>query len=734
METEFEYLPHCISSDCFYRQQKSTDSKVKVDYGSYALVSLDFDNFNYINDLFSYEFGDRVLRRITEHFSSYLVEGEQFSRLHADHFAFFVKASDDIINRFCEMTDVKELLADILPTHYNLVCSGGIVFLSEYDETLSALLDKANFARKLAKGNHVNTFFTYDKKVSEDLEWRKVITLMMESALKNNEFEMYLQPKVLIKTGQIVGAEALARWNTKDYGMIFPDRFIPILEQNGFIKQLDFFMLDQACLFLEQSIVKGIAPLPISVNFSKIHIRTSGFVDHVFHTVNRHGIPTKLIEIEFTENIYLGDFQTLVEVTSALKYLGFRVSLDDFGSAYSSLNYLKDLPVDIIKIDKGFLNSSTNTDKGRVIISKVVEMAKSLRLLSVMEGVETEEQVDFLQKLSCDLGQGFFYAKPMPVSAYTDYVKNGSPVTDINEYLSSKDSRDDKDYLNAIPQEFQMDNWELYTLGQNIDMGLMKGYLDGEASIQYINNRALEYLGYNRQEFREIFNNNITAFTHPDDVLTVKKNSQELISSGKPLEFRTRAIRKDGKIIVFQGRASCVIDNQGRHVGIYAFQDVTKELERTEALQQALEDKISALEALVASERKSREALCLSQERYRLTLEQGDDIMFDWDFADDSVRFSGKYSRLLGNETVQKNVRSNPAILDNIHPEDVPRFKQWVNDTYKKAGESHIKYRFQLAGGQYIWVRARCVSINDAQGKPIEAVGALTNIDSRVKK
>ncbi|MEG1541791.1 MAG: PAS domain-containing protein, partial [Oscillospiraceae bacterium] len=267
-----------------------------------------------------------------------------------------------------------------------------------------------------------------------------------------------------------------------------------------------------------------------------------------------------------------------------------------------------------------------------------------------------------------------------------------------------------------------------------IDMGLMKGYLDGEASIQYINNRALEYLGYNRQEFREIFNNNITAFTHPDDVLTVKKNSQELISSGKPLEFRTRAIRKDGKIIVFQGRASCVIDNQGRHVGIYAFQDVTKELERTEALQQALEDKISALEALVASERKSREALCLSQERYRLTLEQGDDIMFDWDFADDSVRFSGKYSRLLGNETVQKNVRSNPAILDNIHPEDVPRFKQWVNDTYKKAGESHIKYRFQLAGGQYIWVRARCVSINDAQGKPIEAVGALTNIDSRVKK
>lgn len=131
---------------------------------------------------------------------------------------------------------------------------------------------------------------------------------------------------------------------------------------------------------------------------------------------------------EITENIYFDDFQELIEIASSLKYLGFKVSLDDFGSAYSSLNYLKDLPLDVIKIDKVFLNSSTNNDNGRMSIAKVVELIKSLRLIPIMEGVETEEQVDFLQKLSCDLGQGYFYAKPMPVESYSQFVREGSTI------------------------------------------------------------------------------------------------------------------------------------------------------------------------------------------------------------------------------------------------------------------------------------------------------------------
>lgn len=173
-----------------------------------------------------------------------------------------------------------------------------------------------------------------------------------------------------------------------------------------------------------------------------------------------------------------------------------------------------------------------------------------------------------------------------------------------------------------------MDNWELYTLGKNIDMGLMKGYLDGDATVQYVNDRALEYLGYNRQEFIEIFKNSIAAFTHPDDAHIVQANAAQLLENGKPLQFLTRAIRKDGKVIVLQGRSSCVIDNQGYPIGLYAFQDVTEESERTATLQAALERKLSELETLIETERKSREDLRLSEERYRLVIEQSEDIVF----------------------------------------------------------------------------------------------------------
>lgn len=299
MVTKQSELVHYFNADDFNKNAKLFLETSIIGGDTFALVSIDCDNFDFINDLFSYESGDAVLQRLTEHFSTFLTDAECFSRLHSDHFVFLVNATQtpNLIERFHQITDVKEILSGILPPHYNVVFSGGIVPISEYGKSFTVWLDQATLARKQAKGNH--------------------------------EFEMYLQPKVLLKTGEIVGAEALVRWNSKQLGMIYPDRFIPILEQNGFIKQLDFFMLEQACLFLKKDISMGRAPLPISVNFSKMHLRSAGFVEKVFYTVNRHALPTKLIEIEVTENISLGDFQVLIEVASAFKQLGFwsRLSL-----------------------------------------------------------------------------------------------------------------------------------------------------------------------------------------------------------------------------------------------------------------------------------------------------------------------------------------------------------------------------------------------------------------------
>lgn len=730
MVTKLMDLPHYSSAQDFNARAKKIFEATDAADKAFALVSIDCDNFNFVNDLFSFEIGDAVLQGIMKHFSKFLTDTECFTRLHADHFVFFVdmKHEPNMVERFCKMAEVKDALADILPPHYSLVFSGGIVPISEYGESYTVWLDKAIFARKQAKGNHANTMLIYDKKMGEELQWKKTITLMMESALRDQEFEMYLQPKVLIKTGQIVGAEALVRWNSKEHGLIYPGRFIPILEQNGFIKQLDFFMLEQACLFLKKQREAGKEMLPISINFSKMHLRSAGFVEKVFYTVNRHAISTNLIEIEVTENIYLGDFEALIEVASALKCLGFKVSLDDFGSAYSSLNYLKDLPLDVVKIDKGFLNATENTDRGNVIIAKMIELIKSLRLIPIMEGVETEEQVDFLQKLGCDLGQGYYYAKPMPASEYTKFVKGSTTLDNIEQYLLGQQNSNDRSYTQIIPQEFQMDNWELYTLGKNIDMGLMKGYLDGDATVQYVNDKALEYLGYTRQEFREIFKNSIVEFTHPDDAHLVHQNTKRLIENGRPLQFQARALRKDGKVIVLQGRSSCVLDSQGRPIGIYAFQDVTEELERTAMLEASVQAKIRELEQTVESERKARAELRLSEERYRMIVEQSDDIMFDWNFETDTIEFSKKYIELFGNAPIQENVSSNTAILERIHPDDRECFTEWVRATHACEGLCQAEYRIKSEKGEYISMRNRSTTLRDENGRAIKAVGVFAAI------
>ncbi|MEG0777004.1 MAG: EAL domain-containing protein, partial [Raoultibacter sp.] len=577
----------------------------------YALIAVDCDDFKYLNDLFGYEQGDRALQSAADRFGRLLKAGEFFAHVHADHFIFFVPAapSEVLIERFTKILDMELSLSSFLPTHYNLIASGGIYYISNPAKKLEAMIDKANFARKQAKGNHVTTIVPYTQNMRDELWWKKEITLSMAAALEKEEFKMYLQPKVLMKTGEVVGAEALVRWVRGTGEVVYPDRFIPVFEQNRFVVPLDFYMLEQACLFLKKCMGEHIPVVPISVNFSKAHLTDSDFVETIFETVNKLGISTNLIEIELTESIFSYDLQSLIDTASALRYLGFSVSLDDFGSEYSSLGRLKDFPADIIKIDKSFLEDSVNSEKGRLIVAKVLDLIKSLRLRTVVEGVETLDQVDFLKKMSCcDIAQGYFYAKPMPSFAYEEFVKKnevaeGNMQAPVTAETEAEIENQGKAYLEEIPSEFQMDNWELYTLGQNIDMGLMKGYLDGDATVQYVNKRALEYFGCTAREFREIYHNTITSFTHPDDVATVKNNEKRLIETGKPVSFQTRAIRADGKIIYLQGRSSCVTDNRGRLVGLHAFQDVTESREETLALQNSLQSKVDELQSLYTNVR-----------------------------------------------------------------------------------------------------------------------------------
>ena len=259
----------------------------------------------------------------------------------------------------------------------------------------------------------------------EELNRSIEIAADAKRAIRNSEFKVYFQPKVSVSKDEIVGAEALVRWVKPDGTVVTPDSFIPFLEKNGYIVQIDFFVYEEVCRYLRRRLDNGESVVPVSVNVSRIHMLSNDFSSDIVEIVRRYGIDPSLIELELTESVFIANEDEAIKTLSALREKGFRVSIDDFGSGYSSLSLLKRMPVDVLKIDKGFFSGDHIEDKDGIVLSSVIDMADKMNIDIICEGIETEEQVDFLKHSNCDTAQGFFYAKPIPLADFEDMLDNG---------------------------------------------------------------------------------------------------------------------------------------------------------------------------------------------------------------------------------------------------------------------------------------------------------------------
>ena len=240
--------------------------------------------------------------------------------------------------------------------------------------------------------------------------------------MREEEFEVYLQPKYSPSDKKMVGAEALVRWNSRTEGFIPPNRFIPIFEENGFITQLDDYMVSKVAKLLSEWTIQGKKTVPISVNISRAHFAQEGLAEHICQLVDAYGPSHELIELEVTESAFLDDKKVLIETVKQLKAYGFRVSMDDFGSGYSSLNSLMDIPFDVLKLDTEFFRGD-DSSRGETIVCEIIRLAKKLGMHVVAEGVEKKEHVELLTELGCDMIQGYYFAKPMPVSEFEEKVE-----------------------------------------------------------------------------------------------------------------------------------------------------------------------------------------------------------------------------------------------------------------------------------------------------------------------
>ncbi len=384
-----------------------------------AFIQFDIRRFKIINDLYGEQFGDEVLDHIVHTLGNYCNENQYFLNLRGDVFMVVTECPDnDYPRQFINGLDER------LGTYKNvtLQISYGVYIPEDKTMELRRMEDRAAMARRTAKAGFTSNVVFYKEQFKDSLYNIKFIEENLRKAIDEHQFLMYLQPKYSISKNEIIGAEALVRWINPERGMIYPDQFIPIIEENGSVVQVDYYIWNRACMFIRKCVDAGINSCPISVNVSRIHLRGDECQQVLSDMVRQSGIPGKLLELEITET---ADDLQISRQTALLKESGFTLLMDDFGSGYSSLNVLLESPFDVIKLDKRFIENMMTSDKGRSILENVLQMAADLDITVLAEGVETKEQVELLQSIGCDQVQGYYYAKPMPEDDFFKLLKNG---------------------------------------------------------------------------------------------------------------------------------------------------------------------------------------------------------------------------------------------------------------------------------------------------------------------
>ncbi len=401
--------------------------------GKYALISIDITQFKSINELYGSEHTNKILKDVYDIITKNLSNGSVCVR---DYAATFVVLFKYETQEFITKYFINKILDDI--QYYNenkmeqvsessdilrkakLALKFGIYLISDKSIPVDIMCERANIAKQMIRGNALLQYKYYDDSLRAQILQNKAIEDEMQSALESNQFHMYLQPKFDIETKQLTGAEALVRWIHPEKGLISPAQFIPLFEENGFIVELDKCIWSQACSLLSERKRQGKTMFPISVNVSRLHLNNDAFISELLLLTQKYNVPTKYIELELTESACINDEKRFMEVITNLKSLGFILSMDDFGTGYSSLNILRHLPFDVIKLDRGFIVDSVNDERGRIILQFIVDMANKLNMITLAEGIETEEQLIFLRNLGCKLAQGFYFGRPMDINAFAD--------------------------------------------------------------------------------------------------------------------------------------------------------------------------------------------------------------------------------------------------------------------------------------------------------------------------
>ena len=415
---KYDHLTGLYSKEFFWQQLKEILLNNKED--EYDIVCCNIENFKLYNDAFGAANGDRLLCEIAEFLTEKVEEHELLSRFRADRFMWVKKSA-------CTYHDGVFTALDQqirqLPGAGNLHMKWGIYKITDRSVPVEKMCDRVMLAVDSIKGKYLQHYVVYDDAMREKLLREQEIIEDMAASLEDNQFQIYLQPKIFLHDGTLAGAEALVRWKHPEKGMISPGEFIPLFEKNGFITQMDQYVWEQTCVLIKQWKEKGYPVVPVSVNVSRADFYITDLTEYMDALIRKYNLQPSDLHLEVTESVYTENPIQILHMIEGLRSRGFVIELDDFGSGYSSLNMLNQMELDIMKLDMKFIQSEMMKPEDQGILRFIIDLAHSMKLSVVAEGIETGEQVERIKKLGCDYAQGYFFSRPVCAEEFEEILK-----------------------------------------------------------------------------------------------------------------------------------------------------------------------------------------------------------------------------------------------------------------------------------------------------------------------
>ncbi|MEG1823878.1 MAG: EAL domain-containing protein [Cloacibacillus sp.] len=662
----------------------------------YVIARWDVDHFKVFNDIYGTKMGDRFLADFGAMLSANHLKGSIIGHWDADHFVACVRAEDfdpDAMSLWLRSNVAKEHI------DFEFIFRIGIYAIKDKSVDVSIMCDRAHLALRTTKKSFNCRYAYYEESMRSMLLEEQEMINELTIAFEQRQFVIYLQPQYDYDRDRLIGAEALVRWNHPRKGLIPPMKFIPVLERNGLIIQLDEYVWEEACRLLRKWLDAGIDPPSISVNISRVDVYNPRLCDIITSLAEKYSIEPRYLHLEITESAYMENPDQLINVVEKLRAHSFTVEMDDFGSGYSSLNTLKDVPVDILKLDMKFL-SRGNSARGGSILSSVVRMAHWLRLPIIAEGIETHEQADYLKSIGCTCMQGYYFARPMPVAEFEPQIYNPKQSPLSERYKDAKVQRAEE-FLDISAQTALLFN-------SFVGGAAIIEYSHGRVEAMRINDKFLETIGATRTEYLAQQANIIDRF-YPESRIHFVHMLKAAAETGEEAscEVHSTPIAGGSDIWTFV-RARLLAQSDQNYIYYISIENITK--------RKKLEAENINLSAQMAG-------IINNIPGGILTFDEK--LRFTYSNENAASMFGFTKSEICGLYAVSP--------FAAVYPDDKEAVASAIDALFhQKCRTVAVKYRHAIKGGGWIWVQATANLIKSPGRRRMASVVVL-DIDEQVR-